>query len=114
MSSAVITTENVAVLVQMYFESQHATYPLTDFKKFTNYWQTKGNVSLDNDLVATNLYDVFWAIRILADRADKYDFDDIEFHCKKNPVFAEDIGNQVGILNKAIEAYLRKAAQRAN
>ncbi len=113
MSSAVITPENVVVLVQMYFESQRIKDDLTDFMKYMNHWQRKGNMNFD-ETVNKNLYDVFWAIRILADRTGKYDFDDIEFHARRNPIFNEInpernqdavVPKQVGILRQAIRAH---------
>ncbi len=120
MSSAVITTENVVVLVQMYFESQTIKDNSTDFMKYMQHWQHKGNMNFD-ETVNKNLYDVFWAIRVLADRTGKYDFDDIEFHTRRNPIFQEinpernqeaAVPKQVGILRQAIRNYYAKSAGR--
>ena len=113
-ATPVITNENVAVLVQMYFESREIKDDSTDFMKYMQHWQRKGNMHFD-ETVNKNLYDVFWAIRVLADRTGKYDFDDIEFHARKNPIFqeinpernqnVEPKTNQVGILRQAIRAH---------
>jgi hypothetical protein len=110
----VITNENVVVLVQMYFESQQLKDASTDFMKYMQHWQHKGNMSFD-ETINKNLYDVFWAIRILADRTGKYDFDDIEFHARRNPIFQEinpersmetaAEHKQLGILRQAIRAH---------
>ena len=63
-------------------------------------------------LPMNDIFNVFWAIRVLA---EKYDPDDLEFHVKKNPIFAEiptdyegdaenndDKPKQVGLLRQAI------------
>ena len=112
----VITPENVVALVRMYFESQEIKDASTDFMKYMMHWQSKSKskVSFD-ETVNKNLYNVFWAIRVLADRTGKYDFDDIEFHARKNPIFqeinpernqnVEPKTNQVGILRQAIRSH---------
>ena len=111
-ATPVITPENVAVLVQMYFESQEIKDDSTDFMKYMTHWQRKSKMSFD-ETGNKNLYDVFWAIRVLADRTGKYDFDDIEFHARRNPIFQEinpernqeDGPMQLGILRQAIRAH---------
>ena len=111
---AVITPENVVALVRMYFESKELKEEATDFVKYIMHWQDKGKLSF-HELGNKNLYDVFWAIRILDNQAGKYDFDDIEFHARRNPIFAEINPDrdpkekippkQLGILRQAIHSY---------
>ena len=111
MSVLIITAENVEILVQMYFESQQIKDDSTDLTKYMEHWQRKGKMSFDQT-VNKNLYEVFWAIRILSN--PKYDFDDIEFHARKNPIFNEinpernmdeKHTNQLGLLRQAIRVY---------
>ena len=121
MSLPVITNENVAVLVQMYFDSQEIKDASTDFMKYMMHWQSKSKSKLSFDeTVNKNLYDVFWAIRVLADRTGKFDFDDIEFHARRNPIFAEinpernqeeeTCPKQLGILRQAIHVYYKESS----
>ena len=117
----VITPENVVALVRMYFESQEIKDASTDFMKYMMHWQSKSKskVSFD-ETVNKNLYNVFWAIRVLADRTGKYDFDDIEFHARRNPIFQEinpernqeeeTCPKQLGILGQAISVYYKERA----
>ena len=114
----VITPENVVVLVRMYFESQERKENVPNFMKYMLHWKCKANITF-NELGNKNLYNVFWAIRVLADhdhdQMGKYDFDDIEFHVRRNPIFAEinpernpeeEIEpKQLGILRHAIHKY---------
>jgi hypothetical protein len=111
----IITAENVTKHVKLYFESKRMTITASAFSKFCiavgndNY--LNGNTSSLAD------YNVFWAIRLLAETG-KYDYDDIEFHAKKNPIFAEIDSepkpdekkpNQVYLLRKAIHRYKQEA-----
>lgn len=111
---AVITPENVVALVRMYFESQELKEEASDFTKYMLLWENKTNM-IFNDIVNKNIYDVFWAIRVLNNQDGKYDIDDIEFHARRNPILAEinpeDNSNekippkQLGILRQAIRSY---------
>jgi len=75
---ALITQENVAELVQTYFELRKT--PETVKEKCQK-------MHIGSKLPLSDVYNIFWAIRILTEPG--YDFDDIEFHVKKNPIFAE-------------------------
>jgi len=75
---AIITQENVAELVQTYFELRKT--PETLKEKCLK-------MHIGSKLPLSDVYNIFWAIRILTEPG--YDFDDIEFHVKKNPIFAE-------------------------
>ena len=111
---AVITPENVVALVRMYFESQELKEEASDFTKYMLLWKNKTNM-IFNDIVNKNIYDVFWAIRVLNNQDGKYDIDDIEFHARRNPIFAEINPQrdpkekippkQLGILRQAIRSY---------
>ncbi len=98
---AIITQENVAELVQTYFELRKI--PETVKEKCIK-------MHIGSKLPLSDVYNIFWAIRILTEPG--YDFDDIEFHVKKNPIFAEiptddkhhadDKPKQLGLLRQAI------------
>jgi len=81
---ALITNENVNELVKMYFEVHRR--PNTTFKEKCKlmYESQAGS----GKLKMSDIYHIFWAIRILSETG-KYDNDDIEFQVRKNPIFAE-------------------------
>lgn len=85
--AALVTKENAAMFVNIYFSSQRET--------------DKGSKLINSDI---NTYYIFWAIRILVETS-KYDSDDFEFHMKKNPIFATD---QIELLRQAIQTYPQK------
>ena len=100
---AVITKANVTELVQMYYEVRMTTETVKE-KCQKMYEMHNGKLPL------RDMYNVFWAIRILA---ETYAPDDIEFHVNKNPIFAEiptdynedehaERPKQVGLLRQAI------------
>jgi hypothetical protein len=99
---AIITKENVDELVQTYFELRKI--PETVKEKCIK-------MHIGSKLPLSDVYNIFWAIRILTE--PRYDFDDIEFHVKKNPIFAEiptddkhhadDKPKQLGLLRQAIQ-----------
>lgn len=100
---AVISKTNVTELVQMYFELRHKSYTVKE--KCEKMHEMHGG-----KLPLSDIYNVFWAIRILA---ETYAPDDIEFHVNKNPIFAEiptdynedehaERPKQVGLLRQAI------------
>ena len=108
---AVITQENVAELVQTYFELRKTSETVKEKCQ---------KMHIGSKLPLSDVYNIFWAIRILTEPG--YDFDDIEFHVKKNPIFAEiptddddhlvadnmladNMPNQVGLLRQAIREY---------
>lgn len=109
MAQPSITVQNAAILVENYFESQSIKDSCSAFIIQLE----KNGVNMDKH----TLYDIFWAIHILVNSKGKYGFDDIEFHVKKNPIFAEIPTNycekeakderpkQVGILRQAIRNY---------
>ena len=78
---ALITKENVVVFVQTYFELRVTTETVKE--KCQKMYEKSGRKMLMSDI-----YNIFWAIRLLAEPG-KYDHDDIEFHVRKNPFFAE-------------------------
>jgi hypothetical protein len=80
--AALITQANVTEFVQMYFQLEKN--PETVKEKCQQMYDMQGGSKLQ----MSDIYHIFWAIRLLADPG-KYDHDDIEFHVKKNPVFAE-------------------------
>jgi len=115
--TAIITQTNVTEFVQMYFEICKAPNITTFKEKCQKMHEMQGA----SKLKMSDIYNIFWAIRILAETG-KYDHDDIEFHVKKNPIFAEipttdydgDLNDekksdekpkQVGLLRKAIREY---------
>jgi hypothetical protein len=115
---AVITKENVNTLVESYFEVKHI--PMVQEKCKLMYTKNK------EQLPMRDIYNIFWAIQVLADRTGKYTPDDIEFHVKKNPIFAEistdedddqevdkkqQKPKQVGLLRQAIHDYERNSAK---
>ena len=121
--AAVITAENVTKLVKLYFESQLMTLTSSAFSKFCiacgNDAYLNGNTSSTAYL---SNYAIFWAIRLLVE-TEKYDYDDIEFHVKHNPIFAdlnaEDIEdgrekphNQSRLLRQAINRYKQEAEKK--
>jgi hypothetical protein len=84
----IITAANVTELVNMYFDSQCLPEQCSAFGKYSiQYWKIGGNKYFERTIYE-NLYDIFWSIRLLA-YTGHFDFDDIEFHVKKNPIFAE-------------------------
>ena len=100
---AVISKTNVTELVQMYFELRMK--PETVKEKCEKMYEMNGC-----KLPLRDIYNVFWAIRILA---ETYAPDDIEFHVNNNPIFAEiptdynedkhaEKPKQVGLLRQAI------------
>lgn len=123
----VITTANVTKLVDLYFKSKEMRLEAPAPSKFCIAW---GNYNYLNCKTATgepagatgqvpqpgpDAYNIFWAIRLLAE-GEKYDSDDVEYHVKHNPIFAEiNAGNslkrlnQVHLLRSAINAYKRNA-----
>jgi hypothetical protein len=111
----VITKENVTDLVELYFASQHITEHCSAYTKYGMLFKNIGDYKHFTGTVYkryTDHFHVFWAIRLLTEPA-KYDSDDIEFHAKKNPIYAEinteeDENNQIGLLRKAIQAYQAK------
>ena len=80
--AALITQTNVTEFVQMYFQIHKN--PDTLKEKCQQMYDMQGGSKLQ----MSDIYHIFWAIRLLAEPG-KYDHDDIEFHVKKNPVFAE-------------------------
>jgi hypothetical protein len=124
--AAVITAENVTKLVKLYFTSQLMTLNSSAFSKFCIACGT--DAYLNGNTVSSaylSNYDVFWAIRLLVETS-KYDFDDIEFHVKHNPIFADlhvdDIEdshggqakppNQSRLLRQAINTYKQEAEKK--
>lgn len=111
----VITKENVTDLVELYFASQHITEHCSAYTKYGMLFKNIGDYKHFTGTVYkryTDHFHVFWTIRLLTEPA-KYDSDDIEFHAKKNPIYAEinteeDENNQIGLLRKAIQAYQAK------
>jgi hypothetical protein len=112
---SVITAENAACLVRAYFELNQVKDMYSDFSKFNI--QRRSNHCC-NGMSYEVAYDVFWAIRIVENKNNKYDFTDIEYHLQKNPVLgsSEDKepgqSNQVGLLSKAIDEYRRSMQER--
>ena len=80
--AALITQANVTEFVQMYFQIHKN--PETIKEKCQQMYE----MQCGSKLQMSDIYHIFWAIRLLAEPG-KYDHDDIEFHVKKNPVFAE-------------------------
>jgi hypothetical protein len=76
---AVITKTNVTELVQIYYELRRTQETVKE-KCHKMHEMHGGKMPL------SDIYNVFWAIRILA---ETYAPDDIEFHVNKNPIFAE-------------------------
>jgi hypothetical protein len=112
MTTPLITTENVAEFVKKYYESKQSTIHCSAYTKYQMLFKKE-----DPPFTDTDLYNVFWAIRLLAETG-KYDFDDIEFHVKKNPIFleinAEDRATcpkQIGLLRYTINRYKRTVDQ---
>lgn len=105
---SVITAENAAGLVRAYFELNQVKEMYSDFSKFNI--QRRSNHCC-NGMSYEVAYDVFWAIRIIENKNNKYDFDDIEYHLQKNPILGagEDTvagrPKQVGLLSKAIDEH---------
>jgi hypothetical protein len=75
---ALITKTNVTELVQTYFELRKTSETVKEKCQ---------KMHIGSKLPLSDVYNIFWAIRILTEPG--YDFDDIEFHVKKNPIFAE-------------------------
>jgi hypothetical protein len=105
---AVITKESVIVFVQTYYELRVTTESVKE--KCQKMYERNGK-----KLPMSDIYNIFWAIRVLAEPG-KYDQDDIEFHVNKNPFFAEiptDYNEdeharkpkQVALLRQAIREY---------
>ena len=105
---AVITKDNVIIFVQTYFELRVTTETVKE--KCQKMYERSGR-----KLLMSDIYNIFWAIRLLAEPG-KYDHDDIEFHVRKNPFFAEiptDYNEdeharkpkQVALLRQAIREY---------
>jgi hypothetical protein len=120
MNTPTITTENVAELVKKYYESKELTVFGSAYKKYSMLFKKEEMPFADADL-----YNIFWAIRLLAE-SGKYDWDDIEFHVKKNPIFleintdddeekhkGEKKANQVGLLRYTINEYKRRLERNA-
>ena len=107
---SVITAENAAGLVRAYFELNQVKEMYSDFSKFNI--QRRSNHCC-NGMSYEVAYDVFWAIRIIENKNNKYDFDDIEYHLQKNPILGageDTVANkpkQVGLLSKAIDEHRR-------
>jgi len=76
---AVITPENVTELVQTYYDLRYVPDTLKEKCR-------KMCERVEGKLPMSDIYNVFWAIRVLV---EKYDHDDIEFHVLRNPIFAE-------------------------
>ena len=100
---ALITKTNVTELVQIYYE-------LRQKKETVKEKCQKMHEMHGGKLPLSDIYNVFWAIRILA---ETYAPDDIEFHVNKNPIFAEiptdynddkyeEKPKQVGLLRQAV------------
>ena len=100
---ALITKANVTELVQIYYELRKKKTE-TVKEKCQQMYEMHGF-----KMPLSDIYNVFWAIRILA---EKYAPDDIEFHVNKNPIFAEmptdynedtdDKPKQLGLLRQAV------------
>jgi hypothetical protein len=129
----VITAENATKLVHLYFKSKQMILEAPAPSKFCIVW---GNDNYLNSKTPSgepagatgqvpqpgpDAYNIYWAIRLLAE-GEKYDSDDIEYHVKHNPIFAEiNAGtslktgtslnrlNQVHLLRSAINSYKREA-----
>ena len=123
----VITAANATKLVDLYFKSKEMRLEAPAPSKFFIVW---GNDNYLNSKTPTGQaagatgqvpqpdpqsYNIFWAIRLLAE-GEKYDSDDVEYHVKHNPIFAEiNVGNslkrpnQAHLLRTAINAYKRNA-----
>ena len=112
--TAIMTKENVSEFVQLYFELHQPPYITTFKEKCQQMYERQGGGT--DKMKMSDIYHICWAIRLLAEPG-KYDFDDIEFHVRKNPFFAEiatddeaadDMANkpkQVGLLRQAIRDY---------
>jgi len=110
--TAIMTKENVSEFVQLYFELHQPPYITTFKEKCQQMYERQGT----DKMKMSDIYHICWAIRLLAEPG-KYDFDDIEFHVRKNPFFAEiptdedddNMSNnkpkQVGLLRQAIRDY---------
>ena len=101
---ALITKTNVTELVQIYYELRQKKTETVKEKCQKMYEMHCGKMPL------SDIYNVFWAIRILA---ETYAPDDIEFHVNKNPIFAEmptdynddkyeEKPKQLGLLRQAV------------
>jgi hypothetical protein len=122
-ATAVITADNVTKLVKLYFESQLMTLTSSAFSKFCIAWGNDAYLNGNTSSTAyLSNYAIFWAIRLLVE-TEKYDYDDIEFHVKHNPIFAdlnaEDIedgrekpNNQSRLLRQAINTYKQEAEKK--
>ena len=118
MATVVLAKENVSEFVQMYFELHAITDTTVQDICTTMYTQLAGKYKKGD------IYNVVWAIRLLVETS-KYDHDDIEFHVKKNPIFAEIYTEdsdaeqlqtkpkQVGLLRQTIRNYQQAAWQLA-
>ena len=100
---ALITKTNVTELVQIYYELRQKKETVKE--KCQQMYEMHGF-----KMPLSDIYNVFWAIRILA---ETYAPDDIEFHVNKNPIFAEmptdynedthaEKPKQLGLLRQAV------------
>jgi hypothetical protein len=119
-----ITHANADEFVKIYYDSKQLKINSSEFGKYIlQFNKSSSATGAETKNVLDNLGNIFWAIRLLENAGGKYDLDDVEFHTKNNPIFAEintedyceDDGdeekndsdspthpNQVGLLRKAL------------